>query len=206
MNSVTEESGPVNIDRPRPAISHEVPGRVERRGPVMPPVGLEGARAPCGGVAFADGRTPRRPHVMHVLDDEPHAPHVAHAEHAGGTLARRRANPRQRKHSVPGPASPHHEGPTVVWPACPSPVAVRRRSRHSTPRPRPRAAAAVGPWRQPRRPPRGGRGPSPSRAGTAYRAPALPRAQSRRGHGRPPAAEIARPTAAVPPPRPGRTD
>ena len=82
MNSVTGESGPVNIDRPRPAISHEVPGRVERRGPVTPPVGLEGARAPCGGVAFANGRTPRRPHVMHLLDDEPHAPHVAHAEHA----------------------------------------------------------------------------------------------------------------------------
>jgi hypothetical protein len=52
MNSVTGESGPVNIDRPRPAISHEVPGRVERRGPVTPPVGLEGVRAPCGGVAF----------------------------------------------------------------------------------------------------------------------------------------------------------
>ena len=82
MNSVTGESGPVNIDRPRPAISHEVPGRVERPGPVTPPVGLEGARAPCGGVAFANGRTPRRPHVMHVLDDEPHAPHVARAEHA----------------------------------------------------------------------------------------------------------------------------
>ena len=86
MNSVTGESGPVIIDRPRPAVSHEVPGRVERPGPVTPPVGLEGARAPCGGVAFgsfANGRTPRRPHVMHVLDDEPHdAPHVAHAEHA----------------------------------------------------------------------------------------------------------------------------
>ena len=52
MNSVTGESGPVSIDRPRPAISHEVPGRVERPGPVTPPVGLEGARAPCGGVAF----------------------------------------------------------------------------------------------------------------------------------------------------------
>ena len=74
MNSVTGESGPVSIDRPRPAVSHEVPGRVERPGPVTPPVGLEGARAPCGGVAFANGRTPRRPHVMHVLDDEPHAP------------------------------------------------------------------------------------------------------------------------------------
>jgi hypothetical protein len=52
MNSVTGESGPVNIGRPRPAISHEVPGRVERPGPVTP-VGLEGARAPRGGVAFA---------------------------------------------------------------------------------------------------------------------------------------------------------
>ena len=82
MNSVTGESGPVSIDRPRPAVSHEVPGRVERPGPVTPPAGLEGARAPCGRVAFADGRTPRRPHVMHVLDDEPNAPHVAHAEHA----------------------------------------------------------------------------------------------------------------------------
>ena len=41
MNSVTGESGPVSIDRPRPAISHEVPGRVERPGPVTPPVGLE---------------------------------------------------------------------------------------------------------------------------------------------------------------------
>ena len=86
MNSVTRESGPISIDRPRPAVSHEVPGRVERPGPVTPSVGLEGARAPCGGVAFrvafANGRTPRRPHVMHVLDDEPHAPHVAHAEHA----------------------------------------------------------------------------------------------------------------------------
>ena len=82
MNSVTGKSGPVSIDRPRPALSHEVPGRVERPGPVTPPVGLEGARTPCGGVAFANGRTPRRPHVMHVLDDEPHAPHVAHAEHA----------------------------------------------------------------------------------------------------------------------------
>ena len=83
MNSVTEESNPVSLDRPRPAVSHEVPGRVERPGPVTPPVGLGGARAaPCGGVAFANGRTPRRPHVMHVLDDEPDAPHVAHAEHA----------------------------------------------------------------------------------------------------------------------------
>ena len=81
MNSVTGESDPVSIDRPRPAISHEVPGRVERPGPVTPLVGLEGARA-CGRVAFANGRTPRRPHVMHVLDDEPNAPHVAHAEHA----------------------------------------------------------------------------------------------------------------------------
>jgi hypothetical protein len=44
MNSLTRESGPVSIDRPRPAVSHEVPGRVERPGPVMPPVGLEGAR------------------------------------------------------------------------------------------------------------------------------------------------------------------
>ena len=51
MNSVTGESGPVSIDRPRPAISHEVPGRVEQPGPVTPPVGLQGARAPCGGVA-----------------------------------------------------------------------------------------------------------------------------------------------------------
>ena len=59
MNSVTGESGPVSIDRPRPAISHEVPGRVERPGPVTPPVGLEGARAPCGEVAFASERTPR---------------------------------------------------------------------------------------------------------------------------------------------------
>ena len=33
MNSVTGESGPVSIDRPRPAISHEVPGRVERPAP-----------------------------------------------------------------------------------------------------------------------------------------------------------------------------
>ena len=32
MNSVTGESGPVSIDRPRPAISHEVPGRVEQPG------------------------------------------------------------------------------------------------------------------------------------------------------------------------------
>ena len=71
MNSVTGESGPISIDRPRPAVSHEVPDCVERPGPVTPPVGLEGARAPCGGVAFANGRTPRRPHVMHVLDDEP---------------------------------------------------------------------------------------------------------------------------------------
>ena len=82
MNSMTWESGPNTIDRPRPAVSHEVLGRVERPGPVTPPVGVEGARAPRGGVAFASGRTPRRPHVMHVLDDEPHAPHVAHAEHA----------------------------------------------------------------------------------------------------------------------------
>ena len=82
MNSVTGESCHVSIDRPRPAVSHEVLGRVERPGPVTPTVGLEGARAPCGRVAFADGRTPRRPHVMHVLDDEPGAPHVAHAEHA----------------------------------------------------------------------------------------------------------------------------
>jgi hypothetical protein len=28
MNSLTGESGPVSIDRPRPAFSHEVPGRV----------------------------------------------------------------------------------------------------------------------------------------------------------------------------------
>ena len=53
MNSVTGESGPVSIDRPRPAISHEVPGRVERPGPVTPPVGLEGARAPCGSIKFS---------------------------------------------------------------------------------------------------------------------------------------------------------
>ena len=82
MNSVTGESGPVSTDRPRPAISQEVPGHVERPGPVTPPMGLEGACALCGEVAFANGRTPRRPHVMHVLDDEPHAPHVAHAKHA----------------------------------------------------------------------------------------------------------------------------
>jgi hypothetical protein len=42
MNSVTGESGPVSLDRPRPAISHEVPGRVEQPGPVTPPVGLQG--------------------------------------------------------------------------------------------------------------------------------------------------------------------
>jgi hypothetical protein len=41
----TGESGPVKTDRPKPAVSHEVPGRVERPGPVTPPVGLEGARA-----------------------------------------------------------------------------------------------------------------------------------------------------------------
>ena len=82
MNSVTGESGPVNTDRLRPAVSHEVPGRVERPGPVTPPVGLEGARAPCGEVAFASERTPRRQRVLHVLHDGPHAPHVAHAQHA----------------------------------------------------------------------------------------------------------------------------
>jgi hypothetical protein len=45
MNSTTGESGPVNTDRPKLAVSHEVPGCVERPGPVTPPVGLEG-RAP----------------------------------------------------------------------------------------------------------------------------------------------------------------
>ena len=35
----------------------------------------------CQFEAITNGRTPRRPHVMHALDDEPHAPHVvAHAE------------------------------------------------------------------------------------------------------------------------------
>ena len=43
MNSVTGESGPVNTDRPKTAVSHEVPDRFERPGPVTPPVGLEGA-------------------------------------------------------------------------------------------------------------------------------------------------------------------
>jgi hypothetical protein len=82
MNSVTGESGPVNTDRPKPAVSHEAPGRVEWPGPVTPPVGSEGAHAPCGEVAFASGRTPRRQCVLHVLHDGPHAPHATHAEHA----------------------------------------------------------------------------------------------------------------------------
>ena len=117
--------------------------------------------------------------------------------------ARRHAHPRQRRHPVPEPAFPHDEGPSVVWPACPPPVAARRRSLRPTRQPQSLAAAAIGPWRQPRRPPLGGRDPSPSRAGTACRAPALPRAQQRRGQGHPPAAEPASPTAAVPPPRAG---
>jgi hypothetical protein len=107
---------------------------------------------------------------------------------------------------VPGPACPPDGGPTVVRPACPPPVAARRRSLRPTRQPQPRAAAAVGPWRQPRHPPRGERDPSPSRAGAACRAPTFPRAQHRQGQGHPPAAKPARPTAAVPPPRPGRTD
>ena len=67
MNSATGESGPVNTDRQKPAFSHEVPGRVEWPGPVTPPVGLEGAHASCGEVAFESGRTPRRQRVRSVI-------------------------------------------------------------------------------------------------------------------------------------------
>ena len=69
----------------QPLATRSPAARVERPGPVTPPVGSEGAHAPCGEVAFASGRTPRRQHVLHVLHDGrhgPHAPHVAHAEHA----------------------------------------------------------------------------------------------------------------------------
>ena len=82
MNSVTGELGPVNTDRPKPIVSDEVSDHVERPGPVTPSVGSEGAHAPCGEVAFASERTPRRQRVLHVLHDGPHAPHVAHAQHA----------------------------------------------------------------------------------------------------------------------------
>jgi hypothetical protein len=59
MNSVTGESGLVSTDRPRPAVSHEVPGRVERPGPVtLRWLGARGRAPPCGDVAFANGWTP----------------------------------------------------------------------------------------------------------------------------------------------------
>jgi hypothetical protein len=52
MNSVTGESAPVNTDRPKPAVSHEVPGRVERPGPRDSSGGLGGGACPLwrGGV------------------------------------------------------------------------------------------------------------------------------------------------------------
>jgi hypothetical protein len=53
MNSVTGESGPVNTDRPKLAVSHEVPGRVERPGPARDSSGgLGGGARPLwrGGV------------------------------------------------------------------------------------------------------------------------------------------------------------
>ena len=55
MDSVTGESGPISTDRSRPAVSHEVPGRVERLGPMTSPGGLRGGGARIlwrGGVFF----------------------------------------------------------------------------------------------------------------------------------------------------------
>jgi hypothetical protein len=193
MNSVTGESGPVSIDRPRPAVSHELLGRVERPGLVTHPE-----------IRWAwRGRAPR-PYAARwclraggLLDDNACCAccTTGHMLRTSLTPSTREALARVAAHTLGkgdtsclGAGVPTRRGPTVVWPACSQPVAARRRSLRPTPQPQPRAVAAVGPWRQPRRrPPRGGRGPSPARVGAACRAPALPRAQQRRGQGHPPA-------------------
>jgi hypothetical protein len=95
MNSVTGESGPVNTDRPKPIVSHKhkVPDRVEWPGPVTPLVGSEGAHAPCGEVAFASGRTPRRQRVLHMLHD-------GHTLHTSLTPSTREALARVATHTL----------------------------------------------------------------------------------------------------------